>query len=84
MPSHDNSEDRSDRSFLESKKKKSGFLKSQTTSTFRYLTMKYSSTRFGQNVDNLLRYKRVYYHLTENELPILKGGQRKKRARQTQ
>ena len=46
--------------------------------------MKYANTRMGQNFDTLQRYKKVYYHLIENELPILKGGERKKLAKRAE
>lgn len=36
------------------------------------------------NIDSLQKYKNIYYILMENEMPILKGGERKKKARRTQ
>ena len=45
--------------------------------TFKQLIMKYGNTRLGQNFELLQKYKKIYYHLIENELPILKGGERK-------
>ena len=46
--------------------------------------MKYGKTRLGQNFDLLQKYKKIYYHLIENELPILKGGERKQKAKRAE
>ena len=31
-----------------------------------------------------MKFKRIYYHLIENEMPILKGGERRKKARRAE
>ena len=35
-------------------------------------------------MDSLLRFKKIYYHLMENEMPIMKGGERKKKAKRAE
>lgn len=63
---------------------KGGYFKERANRSFKYLALRYSDTRFAQNMDSLLRFKKIYYHLMENELPILKGGERKKKARRAE
>ena len=31
-----------------------------------------------------MRFKHIYYHLMENEMPIMKGGERKKKAKRAE
>ena len=52
--------------------------------SYKYLFLKYSDTKIGQNVDGLLKFKKIYYHLMENEMPILKGGERRKKGRKVE
>ena len=59
-------------------------LKDKMDRSFKFFALKYNNTRFAQNVDSLQRFKKVYYHLIENELPIMKGGERKKKARRAE
>ena len=60
------------------------FFKDHLNKSFKYMALKYTSTRFAQNVENLQRFKKIYYHLIDNELPILKGGERKKKAKRAE
>ena len=83
--------DKKDDSGKESTKKaasfkdsRSGQAKDYIDRSIKYFSMKYANTRMGQNFDTLQRYKKVYYHLIENELPILKGGERKKLAKRAE
>ncbi|CDW82230.1 UNKNOWN [Stylonychia lemnae] len=51
---------------------------------YRALKLKYQGTKAYKNIDSLLKYQQIYYELMNHELPILSGGQRKKKARNTQ
>ena len=62
-------------------KKESAFMRSfrqSTASTYKWLNIKFGQTRVAANVDALQKYKKIYYTLMENQMPILKGGERKK------
>ena len=60
------------------------FFKERANKSFKHLSIKYQNTRFAQNVDSLMKFKKVYYHLIENQMPILKGGERKKQAKRVE
>ena len=63
---------------------KRNFVKERASSSFKYLSIRFQNTRLGQNIDSLQRFKKIYYHLIDNELPILKGGERKKKAKRAE
>ena len=60
------------------------YMKDRMNRSFKFFALKYNDTRFAQNIDSLLRFKKIYYHLIENELPIMKGGDRKKKAKRAE
>ena len=70
--------------FIDKKKKELSYFKDRANRSFKYMALKYHSTRFAQNVESLERFRKVYYHLIENDLPILKGGERKKKAQRAE
>ena len=59
-------------------------MKDKANRSFKYVALRFNNTRFAQNMDSLLRFKKIYYHLMENEMPIMKGGERKKKAKRAE
>ena len=67
-----------------SQKKEVSFFRSQTNSYVKYFFLKWSNTRLASNLDHLSRFQKIYNHLITNKLPILKGGERRKKAKRTE
>ena len=66
------------------KAKKRRFFKDTANTSFKHLALKYNNTRLAQTIDSLQLYKKVYYLMMENELPIFKSGERQKKARRAE
>ena len=64
--------------------KEVSFFRSQTNSYLKYFYLKWSNTRLATNLDHLSRFQKIYNHLITNKLPILKGGERRKKAKRTE
>ena len=46
--------------------KRNNFFKERANKSLKYFALRYHNTRFAQNVDNLQRFKNIYYKLMEN------------------
>ena len=67
-----------------SEHKEISFFRIQTNSFVRYLFLKWQNTRMANNIDCLARYQKIYNHLTMNKLPIMKGGERRRKAKRVE
>ena len=64
--------------------KEQSFFQYRTNSYIKYMSLKWSNTRLANNLDNLSRFQKIYTHLMTNKLPILKGGERRKKAKRAE
>ena len=64
--------------------KEKSFFQYRTNSYIKYMSLKWSNTRLANNLDNLSRFQKIYTHLMTNKLPILKGGERRKKAKRAE
>jgi len=57
------------------------YFKDSFATTYRSFRLRYQRTKAYKNIDSLIKFQNIYYDLTNNDLPILSGGQRRAKAR---